>query len=110
MTPTGAALELVAEADPYAPASGRALPVRVYYEGGPLAGAKVRLTGLDDDGEPLAVRTTDAEGRVALPWPQQGRWRITTAWTKPLPPGEAADFETVFASLSFGFDGAPPPP
>lgn len=110
MRPTGATLDLVAETDPYAPPEGRLLPVRVYYEGRPLAGAKVRLTGLDDDGEPLAVRTTDAEGRVALPWPQHGRWRITTVWTKPLPPGEAADFETVFASLSFGFDRAPPPP
>jgi uncharacterized GH25 family protein len=108
MTPTGATLDLVAEANPYAAPDGRPLPVRVYYEGRPLAGAKVRLTALDGDGEALVVRTTDADGRAALPWPQAGRWRITTVWTKPLPPGEAADFETVFASLSFGFDGPAP--
>jgi hypothetical protein len=35
--------------------------------------------------------------------PSRGTWLLNVIWTKGLPTSRETDFETVFASLSFGF-------
>ncbi len=101
--PVGLTLELVPEANPYALPRAARLPVRVYWQGRPLAGALVKRIDLDNDAVPLESRRTDATGRVQFPMPTRGRWLYAVAWTRPLIGNEQADFETVFSSLSFGF-------
>lgn len=98
--PVGAALEIVPLADPYArPAR---LPVRVLYEGRPLAGALVKLTDLARDAKPVAMLRTDAAGQASFEMPAKGDWRLAVAWTRALGADEDADFETIFSSLTFG--------
>jgi uncharacterized GH25 family protein len=100
--PVGLALEIVPEVSPYALPRSTMLPVRVLYEGRPLAGALVKLTDLADDAEPLEQHRTDSEGRAGFAMPSGGAWMMDVVWTKPLI-DEGVDFETVFSSLSFGF-------
>lgn len=106
--PSGLPLEIVPERSPYAQTRVASLPVRVFYEGRPLVGASVKLTNLEDDANPLEVHLTDAAGRASFTMPQHGRWLLNVIWTKVLPPSSETEFETVFASLSFGFPAGPP--
>lgn len=99
----GLTLELVPLVSPYAAPRPASLPVRVLYEGEPLAGALVKLTDLDDDTAPLETRRTGTEGLADFTLPTGGRWRLNVVWTRPLAGSEDADFETIFSSLSFGF-------
>jgi uncharacterized GH25 family protein len=100
--PVGLTLEIVPEVSPYALPRPAALPVRVLYEGRPLAGALVKLTDLAHDAAPLEQHRTDGEGRAGFVMPTGGAWMMDVVWTKPLT-DEGVDFETVFSSLSFGF-------
>ncbi len=101
--PIGLPLEIVPEVSPYDVPRPATLPVRVIYEGRPLAGALVKLTNLENDASPLEVRRTDHDGRASFTMPSSGSWLLNVIWTKPLPRSEETDFETVFSSLSFGF-------
>ena len=100
--PLGLTLEIVPERNPYALKPGEPLPVRVLYEGRPLAGATVKLTNLDFDMRPLAVKQTDSAGRAAFDVPLRGLWLLNVIWTKPIK-DPRGDFDTTFSSLSFGF-------
>lgn len=100
--PVGLDLEIVPEVSPYASPRPAVLPVRVLYEGRPLAGALVKLTDLAHDAAPREQHRTDGEGRAGFAMPSGGAWMMDVVWTKPLA-DEGVDFETVFSSLSFGF-------
>lgn len=99
MKPLGAPLEIVPEADPWLDPAR--LPVRVYWQGRPLAGGLVKLTDLAEGGEPIAAVRTDAAGRARFSLPRRTAWMLSVAWTRPLPPTAEVDFETTFSSLSF---------
>jgi uncharacterized GH25 family protein len=101
--PLGLPLEIVPERNPYAVPQPSALPVRVIYEGQPLAGALVKLTNLEHDEAPLEMHVTDRAGRASFTMPPRGVWLLNVIWTKVLPNTRDTDFETVFSSLSFGF-------
>lgn len=100
--PVGLTLEIVPEANPYAPTYKDRLPVRIYYMGRPLAGATVMLNNLDFDGRPIKRVLSDANGRVAFDIPRNGTWQLNVIWTRPVSQPKA-DFETVFSSLTLGF-------
>lgn len=99
--PLGLVLEIVPERSPYALPRAAPLPVRVYFEGRPLAGALVKLTDLSHDAAPVETHTTDTTGRARFDIPGPGRWLLNVVWTKRAPPSSEADFETTFSSLSF---------
>ncbi|MFP1133292.1 DUF4198 domain-containing protein [Asticcacaulis sp. W401b] len=101
--PLGLTLEIVPEVNPYAPDYAGKLPLRVYYEGQPLPGATVMLNNLAFDGKPLARIVSDQDGRVVFEVPKTGTWQINVVWTKPLEADPKHDFETVFSSLTFGY-------
>jgi len=100
--PLGLQLEIVPTVSPYAEPRPVRLPVRVIYEGQPLGGALVKLMNLDHDLAPADARRTDASGSATFAMPQGGRWLVSVVWTKRLTNASDADFETVFASLTFG--------
>lgn len=100
--PIGHTLEIVPERSPYLLGVGEALPIRVLYQGHPLAGALVTLTDLDTD-KPVASARTKADGRASFELPRQGNWLLNVIWTRPLEGHPEADFHTTFASLTFGF-------
>jgi uncharacterized GH25 family protein len=101
--PLGLPLEIVPEQSPYTEPRPATLPVRVIYEGRPLAGALVKLTNLEHDAAPLEMHLTDHAGRASFTMPEGGTWLLNVIWTKPLPSSRDTDFETIFSSLSFGF-------
>jgi uncharacterized GH25 family protein len=108
--PTGLSLEIVPDQNPYTLPPNAPLPVRIYFEGKPLAGATVKLTNLEFDNRPLAVRQSDQDGRTQFQIPRRGTWLINVIWTKPTPGDPRADFETTFSSLTFGYPAAPARP
>jgi uncharacterized GH25 family protein len=103
----GLTLEIVPETSPYALPRPATLPVRVLYDGRPLAGALVKITDLAHDAAPREQHRTDGEGRAGFAMPGDGAWMMDAVWTKPLA-DEGVDFETVFSSLSFGFPARVP--
>jgi uncharacterized GH25 family protein len=106
--PLGLPLEIVPEQNPYTEPQPSILPVRVIYEGRPLAGALVKLTNLEHDATPLEMHLTDRAGRASFSLPKGGTWLLNVIWTKPLPSSRDTDFETIFSSLSFGFSAGTP--
>jgi uncharacterized GH25 family protein len=101
--PLGLPLEIVPERNPYSEPRLATLPVRVIYEGRPLAGALVKLTNLEHDATPLEMHLTDLAGRATFTMPKNGTWLLNVIWTKSMPRSHDTDFETIFSSLSFGF-------
>lgn len=97
----GLPLEIVLERSPYLLPKTALLPVRVLYEGRPLAGGLVKLTNLDDDAAPVETQRTDAAGNASFTMPPPGKWLLNVVWTKPAQQ-DGIDYETVFSSLSFG--------
>jgi uncharacterized GH25 family protein len=106
--PLGLPLEIVPEQSPYTEPRPATLPVRVIYEGQPLAGALVKLTNLEHDAAPLEMHLTDHTGRASFIMPNGGTWLLNVIWTQPLPGSRDTDFETIFSSLSFGFPSSRP--
>jgi uncharacterized GH25 family protein len=98
----GLRLEIVPEINPYAEPRSTQLPVHVLFEGQPLTGALVKMSNPGDASKGAISRVTDVQGRVVFDMPSQGQWLLHVTWTKPLPGSDEADFDTVFASLTFG--------
>ncbi len=99
----GLSLEIVPEINPYAPSFKGVLPVRVYYNGKPLAGATVMMNNLDFDDRPTQIVLSDANGRATLNFPHLGLWQANVVWSRPIQGDPKADFETTFSSLTFGY-------
>jgi uncharacterized GH25 family protein len=96
----GLTLELVAEKNPYGLRAGSALPVRLLYEGKPLEGALVTALPHGPAKEKLSART-DRHGRVQLHLPYGGVWLLKAVHMIPAPPGSGADWQSLWASLTF---------
>jgi uncharacterized GH25 family protein len=104
LRPIGQTLEITPERHPYKLGKDRRLPVQVRFRGAPLAGANVRLVRLDGGDDHHGTQAvTDAEGRATFVLADQGRWRIATVWSVPVDTPQA-DYDTIFASLSFGVE------
>lgn len=96
----GQKLEIVPSTNPYGLRTGDRMSASVWFDGQPLAGAKVRLTNLDrPKDEPFTART-GADGSVSYPIPSAGRWMLNTVWSVPSS-AASSDFETSFSSLTF---------
>ena len=93
----GLELELVPEKDPYALKPGEALPVRLLYRGKPLEGALV--VGMASSDARISART--AGGRASLILDRPGLWLIKAVHMIPAPPGSGAEWESLWASLTF---------
>ena len=104
--PVGLSLEIVPEKSPYALAPKEDLPVRILFDGKPLAGALVKLTNLEFDARPIAMKLSDAEGRASFSVPRTGTWLVNVIWTAPIKGNPKADFDTTFSSLTFGYGGS----
>jgi uncharacterized GH25 family protein len=101
----GFTLEIVPGADPYALAPGGELPVRVLYDGAPLAGVQVSARPADGSEHRIVART-DEEGRARLPLDRAGVWLVKSVHIIGDPPGRAAEWESFWASLGFELPAA----
>jgi len=96
----GFTLELVAERNPYSLGAGQELPVRLTYEGKPLAGAQVVAINRLNPAAKVVART-DANGRVRVRLADTGVWLIKAVHMIPAPAGANADWASFWASLTF---------
>lgn len=96
----GLTLELVPEANPYTHAAGQPLPLRLEYDGAPVAGVLVQAVARETPDQPVQGRT-DAEGRVSLPLGRSAGWLVKAVHMVPAPSGLDADWESFWASLTF---------
>ena len=97
--PLGFTLELIAEKSPYPPAAGLSLPVRLLYEGRPLAGALVVAFPYDAPDAAQSIRT-DASGRAAIDVSRGGKWLVKAVHMIPSATPDA-DWQSLWASLTF---------
>jgi uncharacterized GH25 family protein len=100
----GQRLELVPEANPYALAAGGTLPMRLLYGGRPLAGALVAALPKDRPQAAVSARS-DAAGRVRLRLDGPGVWLVKAVHMVAAPKETAADWESLWASLTFQLPG-----
>lgn len=96
----GFTLELVAERNPYAIAPGDELPVRLTYQGQPLANALVVAMPRTNPVAAIKVRT-GKDGRVRLRLAESGAWLVKAVHMIPAPPASGAEWESFWASLTF---------
>lgn len=96
----GFTLELVAERNPYRLAPGDELPIRLYYEQRPLADALVIAFNKANPTEKIR-RRSDRDGRARLRLPAAGVWLVTAVHMVPAAAATNADWESVWASLTF---------
>ena len=103
LKPIGQTLEIVPLRNPYANDKATAVPVRLLFQGKPLAGAQIRLLPLSSKIVAPRVLRTDSEGRATFDVPRRGRWLIMAVHARPMVGNPNADFDTIFASLTFGY-------
>ncbi len=96
----GLTLELVAGASPLKTRLGEKMPFRILYDGKPLAGALVKAIALEDPDNTLEARS-DRNGRVAFVLARKGVWLVKAVHMVPAPPETRADWESLWASLTF---------
>ena len=89
--------ELIPETNPMASSP---LRVRVIFEGKPLANALVIAIHRDDPAARVSARS-DANGQVTLLLPRNGVWLVKSVQMISAPPGSNADWESLWASLTF---------
>ena len=102
LQPVGMSLELVPLSHPLAARDGP-LGFTVLYRGKPLAGAKVECIRLDRPAQVQKLKS-DANGRASCTIPAEGRWLVGSIWSVPIADTRQADYDTLFTSLTFGFD------
>jgi uncharacterized GH25 family protein len=95
----GLPLELVAESDPYAGRSAE-FKVRLLYRGAALPGALVTAFHKAVPDRRLEART-DASGRARLALDREGVWLLNAVHLFPASRKSGAQWETMWASLTF---------
>jgi len=96
----GLTLEIVAESNPLKLRAGGTMRVRILHEGKPLAGALVKAIALEDPDNTLSARS-GKDGRVSLRLARKGVWLIKAVHMVPAPTETGADWESLWASLTF---------
>lgn len=104
----GLALELVPVEDPAALHAGDTLTVRVLHAGKPLANALVGARAKADAEHETRLRT-DAEGRVTFTLATSGPTLVRVVHMFAAQPGSGADWESLWASLTFDLAPKPEP-
>jgi uncharacterized GH25 family protein len=91
--------EIVAKTNPYQMKNDE-MSVVVLYDGKPLPNALVVAMHQEDPSLRFRVRS-DAKGRVTFHLPKRGIWLIKSVQMIPAPAGSNADWESLWASLTF---------
>jgi hypothetical protein len=104
----GFRLELIAQGSPYVARDREALGFQLLFESRPLAGVLVVAVNKKDPSLKQAQRT-DAKGRVSFDVSRQGLWLIKAVHMVPAPAGSGADWESIWASLTFESSEGPRP-
>jgi len=103
---TAEPLEILPLKDPGSLAVGDTLPVKIVFEGKPLAGAKSQCTytGYEADKEKhwAVEKESDSKGIVQVQLNSKGQWLFKTSHTTPYPDKSEADEYSYRTSLTIG--------
>lgn len=101
--PVGFALEFVPGKSPYDLLKETNLPLRLLYNGNPVADVQVESAwaGPNGDAKTTVVGRTDGEGRIVVPLTKRGKWRIHAVLMERCKEKDIADWESSWASLTF---------
>ena len=98
----GYVIELIPEADPYTLKPGDLLPIQVLFRGKPAAGLQIESAWAAKTGRKTAVAgRTGPDGRLKVPLPAAGFWRIHTIKMERCAEPSVADWESFWASMTF---------
>ncbi len=98
----GHTIEIVPGADPNRLRAGADLPVQVLFQAKPTAGLQVEVAWAGPGGqETKIIGRTDKDGRVTVPLPKPGKYRLHTLLMEPCAEPALADWESSWASLTF---------
>lgn len=100
----GQTLEIVAETNPGKATAEGTFKVRVLFEGRGLSGATVVAVARDKPAD-LMKAMTDADGRAELTLSKAGVYMITTIHMVRVKDDPKADWESLWASVTFDFAG-----
>ena len=99
--PFGFRFEIVPENDP---ATAEPLRTRLIFEGQPVEG--VLVTAIGPSNGVTVSRRSDANGKVALNLPGKGVWIVKAVYMIAAPGNSGADWESIWATLTFERDAA----
>jgi hypothetical protein len=98
----GHVIEIVPEANPYKLKPGEMLPVQVLFRGKPVANVQIESAwAAGGKGKTAVVGRTGADGKMKVPLPASGLWRIHTIKMERCAEPAVADWESFWASLTF---------
>ena len=106
--PLGFTLELLPEKNPYALRPGDSLPVRLLLDGKPLAGSPRPCAASRRGRGGASAARTGRDGRATLRLSKAGLWMIKAVEMGPAPAGADADWQSLWASLTFEMAAANP--
>ncbi|HVT03117.1 MAG TPA: DUF4198 domain-containing protein [Thermoanaerobaculia bacterium] len=106
--PIGLTLELIPEKNPYLLKRNGTLPLKLLYNGAGLGGALVVARNRARPEQKITART-DKGGRATLLLYKEGDWMIKAVHMIPAPAGSGADWESLWASLTFETGAKPRP-
>ncbi|TGE15818.1 DUF4198 domain-containing protein [Hymenobacter elongatus] len=108
-TATGQPLELIPEQNPYGLKADASLTCLVLYKGQPLPAALVQVWQRSP-GQPTQVKKIYANknGRVLFRLNGAGNYMISTVYMEPATDRKAADWQSTWATLTFGIAGRGP--
>lgn len=98
--PLGLDFELVPEADPFRSGPEDPVPFRVLFDGQPEEGVLVEGRCLDRPAR-VTRSVSDASGRAHMVLDRAGTWLITAVTMHPAPDDSAADWQSIWTSLTF---------
>lgn len=96
----GFRMEIIPEANPCTLKAGDELPLRLVFDGAPLEGAEVHAACAEDPDAVTKFRT-DKDGRVRVRIDREGHWLLNSVHMVRVD-GKECDWESVWASLTFG--------
>jgi uncharacterized GH25 family protein len=101
----GLTLELVLARNPYELRTGDELPVRLLYQSKPLRGALVVAMNRKSPAQKLTARS-GRDGRVRFRLDRPGDWLIKAVHMVPAATDSNADWESLWASVTFQIQGS----
>lgn len=98
--PAGLRFEIIPQKDPSSLKPGDAMPFLVLFDGKPAKGILLRAAAPKQTGSPLSARTSEA-GTASLVLAEPGLWRVEAVTMFEAPKNSGADWESLWASLTF---------
>lgn len=98
----GFPIEIIPESNPYSLHAGGELPVRVLVQGKPAADIQLEAAWAENGkSKTVVIGRTGAEGRIRVPLAAAGKWRLHSLKMERCADPAAADWESLWASLTF---------